>query len=302
MNNKPAYEELAKRLAEAEDIIEALRNQEVDAVVGKKNVLMLRLKETEDQLKKERDRLALLLRERDTLLQDLKQRSAELEAANQELESFSYSVSHDLKAPLRTLDGFSEAVLSEYGDKLDETGKDYLERVKKASQNMSQMIEDLLKLSHVTRADMDICNVNLTDLAGSIVDELKSMQPDRQVEFIIVPDMKASGDRQLLKILLRNLMENSWKYTSQSSDARIELGFISQEDNIAYFVKDNGIGFDMKYAEKLFQPFQRLHNNKDYPGTGIGLATAQRVIRKHGGRIWAESEIGQGATFYFTLG
>jgi PAS domain S-box-containing protein len=233
--------------------------------------------------------------------EDLKKYTADLEMANRELEAFSYSVSHDLRTPLRTLDGFSEMVIMDYGEKLDETGKDYLNRIRKASQTMSRLTEDILKLSRITRADMRRDEVNLSEMAGSIADELKVAQPGRQAEFIIASDIIVNGDKALLQILLRNLMENSWKYSSQRLNTRIEFGVSHQEARTVYFIKDNGIGFDMKYADKLFQPFQRLHTDKEFPGTGIGLATAQRVIRRHWGEIWADSEVGKGTTFYFTL-
>ncbi len=234
--------------------------------------------------------------------EDLKKYAADLETANKELEAFSYSVSHDLRTPLRTLDGFSEMVIMDYGDKLDETGKDYLNRIRKASQTMSRLTEDILKLSRITRADMRRNEVNLSEMAKSIADELKVSQPVRQAEFIIASDIIVNGDKALLQILLSNLLENSWKYSSQCLNTKIEFGVSRQETRLVYFIKDNGIGFDMKYADKLFQPFQRLHTNKEFPGTGIGLATVQRVIRRHGGEIWADSEIGKGTTFYFTLG
>ncbi len=232
----------------------------------------------------------------------LRKYTAELEAANKELESYSYSISHDLRTPLRTLDGFSEMVIEEYGDKLDETGKNYLNRIRKASQTMSQLTEDILKLSRITRAEMHKGRVNLSEMTASIADELKASQPERQAEFIIAPDIVVNGDKALLEILLRNLLENSWKYTGKCPDTRIEVGANRQDGKIVYSIKDNGVGFDMKYYDKLFQPFQRLHTSKDYPGTGIGLATAARVIHRHSGKIWTESEIGKGAIFYFTLG
>ena len=223
----------------------------------------------------------------------LKRYTAELEAANKELESYSYSISHDLRTPLRTLDGFSEMVIMEYGDKLDETGKDYLNRIRKAGQTMSQLTEDILKLSRITRSEMHKGRVNLSEMTASIADELKALHPERQAEFIIAPDIIVNGDKALLEILLRNLLENSWKYTSKCPDTRIEMGVNLKDGKIVYFIKDNGVGFDMKYYDKLFQPFQRLHTSKDYPGTGIGLATAARVIHRHSGKIWAESEIRQ---------
>ena len=287
MENKIDYEELVRKLAEAEDILEALRNQEVDAIVGKKNVLMVRLKEAEDQLKKQRNYLEKLV--------------SDLEAANKELESFSYSVSHDLRAPLRTLEGFSGMLLEDYGHKLDETGKGYLNRIRKAGQTMSQLIDDMLKLSRITRAEILKEEVNLGDLARTICDELKATQPDRQLECIVDPQIVVNADKQLLEILMRNLLDNSWKYSSKCPITRIEVGSASQNQKKIYFIRDNGIGFDMKYADRLFVPFQRLHSNQEYTGTGIGLAIAQRVTHRHSGKIWAESEVGKGATFYFTL-
>jgi PAS domain S-box-containing protein len=239
--------------------------------------------------------------ERERAEEVLKQRTAQLEAANRELESFSYSVSHDLRAPLRALDGFSEMVLEDYKDKLDETGKDHLNRIRKASHTMSQLIDDMLKLSRITRAEMLKDEVNLSELAQSIYDELKVTQPERQAEFNIAPLRLVDGDKQLLQILMRNLLENSWKFTSKCSQTRLKFEVNQQDGKKIYFITDNGAGFDMQYADKLFQPFQRLHTNKEYTGTGIGLAIVQRVIQRHGGRIWAESEIGKGTTFYFTL-
>ena len=287
MEPKPSYEELIGRLADLEEIIRALRNQEVDAVVGNKNVLMLRLKETEDELKRQRDNLDKLVRD--------------LEASNKELESFAYSVSHDLRAPLRTVESFSDVVLQDYGDKLDETGKDYLNRIREASKKMSQLINDMLKLSRITRAEILEEEVDLSDMAQSIYDGLKYAQADRQAEFIVAPEILVNGDRQLLQILMQNLLDNAWKYSSKCPNTRIEFGAKSDADKKVYFVMDNGIGFDMKHADRLFTPFQRLHSNREYAGTGIGLAIAQRVVQRPGGRIWAESETGKGATFFFTL-
>jgi PAS domain S-box-containing protein len=231
----------------------------------------------------------------------LRQRTVELEAVNQELEAFSYSVSHDLRAPLRTLDGFSEMVLEDYGDKLDKAGKDYLNRIRNASHTMSELIEAILKLSRISRAEKHLEEVDLSDIAKSIVEGLTRNQPVRQAEFIIEPDLIVKGDAALLRVALNNLLENAWKYTSKCSTTRIEFGINEEKGEKVYFIKDNGIGFDMQYKDKLFQPFQRLHTGNEYPGTGIGLATVQRVIKRHNGRIWAESEISTGTTFYFTL-
>ncbi len=226
----------------------------------------------------------------------------QLENANKELEAFSYSVSHDLRAPLRTMDGFSEAVLEEFGDKLEEAGKDYLNRIRTASQTMSHLIDDILKLSRISRAEMHRDKVNLSNLARSIIEEMQRNHPERQVEIIIAPDLMVNGDLALLRIALNNLLENAWKYTARCSITQIEVGVRTENGSQIYFVRDNGVGFDMRYSDKLFHPFQRLHSSKDYPGTGIGLATVQRVIHRHGGRIWAESVVEKGTTFYFTLG
>jgi PAS domain S-box-containing protein len=239
--------------------------------------------------------------ERKQAEEDLKHYTVELESANKELEAFSYSVSHDLRAPLRSLDGFSQAVIEEYGDKLDDQGKDYLNRVCKASQHMSSLINDLLKLSRLSRAETHFQDVNLSEIAQSIMEELQNTQPERKAEFISSPGIVVKGDKSLLTIALQNLLGNAWKFTSKCPQAKIEFGVEEQKGEKVYFIKDNGTGFNMQYSDKLFQPFQRLHSDKEYEGTGIGLATVQRVIRRHGGRVWAESENGKGATFYFTL-
>jgi PAS domain S-box-containing protein len=240
--------------------------------------------------------------ERKKAEESLKQYTTELESSNKELEAFSYSVSHDLRQPLRALDGFSWAVIEGYADKLDEQGKDYLDRVRKASQHMSELINDLLKLSRIARADIHFQNVNVSEIAQSIMEELKNTQPERKAEFMISPGIIVKGDKSLLTIALQNLLGNAWKFTSKCPQARIEFGVILQNGEKVFFVRDNGIGFNMQYSDKLFQPFQRLHSGKEYEGTGIGLATAQRIIRRHGGIIWADSEKGKGATFYFKLG
>jgi PAS domain S-box-containing protein len=233
--------------------------------------------------------------------EESKRYASELEAVNKELESFSYSVSHDLRAPLRALDGFSEMVIQDYGDKLDETGKDYLNRIRKASQTMSRLIDDLLKLSRIARIEMHEDKVNLSEIALTIVEELKANQPERQSQTFIAPEIWAKGDKELLRICLNNILQNAWNFTVRCPVASIELNLTEKNGECVYYVKDNGVGFDMQYADKLFQPFQRLHSEREFQGTGIGLTIAQRVINRHGGRIWAEAEIGKGATFYFTL-
>ncbi len=232
---------------------------------------------------------------------DLKRYASELEIANKELEAFSYSVSHDLRAPLRGIDGFSLAVLEDYGEKLDEQGKSYLNRIRKSSQLMGLLIDDMLKLSRTTRAEIHLEEVNLSEMAQSIAEELKQAQPERTAEFVIFPSVVVKGDKILLSALLRNLLENSWKFTGNIPEACIEFGTFKKNDGAVYFVKDNGAGFDMKYADKLFKPFQRLHSQTEYPGTGIGLANVFRIVRRHGGKVWAEGEQDKGATIYFTL-
>ncbi len=230
------------------------------------------------------------------------ERTAQLELANKELEAFSYSVSHDLRAPLRSIDGFSTALLQDYSDKLDETGKNFLRRVGKATQKMGVLIDDLIKLSRISRTELRRTQVDLSLLSQNIISELQRDEPNRNVEFIIAQELKAECDPNLINVVIENLLRNAWKYTSKKTNSCIEFNTIqNNEEKITYFVKDNGAGFDMKYAEKLFGPFQRLHSETDFPGTGIGLATVKRIINRHGGNVWAEAEIEKGATFYFTL-
>jgi two-component system sensor histidine kinase/response regulator len=227
--------------------------------------------------------------------------NAALEVVNKELEAFSYSVSHDLRAPLRTIDGFSQALLEDYVDKLDDEGKDNLQRVCSATKRMGELIDDMLNLSRVSRTEIRLETVDLSAMAQTIVAELRRSQPERQVEFVIADGMVATGDGGLLKAALENLLGNAWKFTGKRSTAKIEFGVTRQDGNLAYFVRDNGAGFDTAYADKLFGAFQRLHGQNEFSGTGIGLATVQRIIHRHGGRIWAEGKPDKGATFYFTL-
>jgi signal transduction histidine kinase len=226
----------------------------------------------------------------------------DLEHKNRELESFSYAVSHDLRAPLRRIDSFSRAVLESQGDKLDEAGRRYLERVREASQHMSELIDDVLYLSRVTRAELREHEVDLSALASLILTRLQEGEPARKVETKVRPGVIVTGDGQLLRIALENLLENAWKFTGKQPDGRIEFGVTNASGEPTYFVRDNGAGFDMTYADRLFGPFQRLHPHGEFPGSGIGLATVQRIVHRHGGRVWAEGLLGQGATFQFTLG
>ncbi|MDY6826080.1 MAG: cache domain-containing protein [Bacillota bacterium] len=249
------------------------------------------LKETENELKHLNEELEQRVRER----------TAELEQANQELTAFTYSVSHDLRAPLRSIGGFSAAVLEDYGERLDEQGVDYLKRVCASAHQMNNLIDELLKLSRVTRQELHRDSVNLTGMAEAYARHLREKDPQRRVEFVVAEGLEAFGDVALLRIALENMLDNAWKFTVASNPGRIELGCFKKESRKIYFVRDNGIGFDMAYAGDLFNPFRRLHPPDAYPGSGIGLSIVQRIIDRHGGRIWAEGKPGEGATFYFTL-
>ncbi|MCT7970089.1 PAS domain S-box protein [Laspinema sp. D1] len=247
------------------------------------------------------------------LEQRVKERTADLQSANQELEAFSYSVSHDLRAPLRAIGGFAKAVIEDYQTVLDETGKDYLHRVCAATERMNQLIDDLLSLSRVTRTQMQRKPVNLSKMAREIAMELQGTQGDRLVRFRLADCLIADGDPHLLQVMLENLLGNAWKFTSKTANAWIEFGISDRRvlppgqhspgtsNQPVYFVRDNGAGFNMSYADKLFVPFQRLHKPSDFEGTGIGLATVSRIVKRHGGQVWASSDVNQGATFYFTL-
>jgi len=240
--------------------------------------------------------------QRDQLEREVLQRTAELRASNQELESFAYSVSHDLRAPLRAIDGFSLALLEDYGERFDETAAAYLQRVRAATQRMGTLIDDMLQLSQVTRGEFSNQPVDLSALAHEIIRQLQEASPGREVLVSVAPDLVAVGDRHLLRVLLDNLLGNAWKYTGKEEQPRIEFGGLRQDGQQVFFVRDNGAGFNMQYLDKIFVAFQRLHPSHEFEGTGIGLATVQRIVNRHGGRIWAEAEEGEGATFYFTLG
>jgi len=234
------------------------------------------------------------------LEQRVQQRTTQLEAANKEMESFSYSVSHDLRAPLRALRGFTEVLLEAHASQLDSRGQDFLRRACAASFQMEKLIEDLLKLAQVSRADIQTEEVDLSQLAGDIAADLANSDSSRTAKFVIASECVARGDPRLIRLALDNLMRNSWKFSGKRSEARIEFGRTEGEDS-AFFVRDNGAGFDMAYSKRLFGVFQRLHAASEFPGTGVGLATVQRIVNRHGGRTWAVGAVDAGATFYFTL-
>jgi signal transduction histidine kinase len=254
------------------------------------------------------DELGQLAREANTMASNLDRNDTErrrmetaLKTTNKELEAFSYSVAHDLRAPLRGINGYSHALLEDYGDKLDAQAHQYLERIDAATQRMGELIDALLGLSRVTRAEFRREPVNLSNVAEAVVKQLRANNPNRSVDFVNAEGAVAQGDGPLLRALLENLLGNAWKFTGDKASPRIVFGVENGGDTPVYYVQDNGAGFDMAYAAKLFAPFQRLHTQREFAGTGVGLATVQRIVQRHGGRIWADGAVGQGATFRFTL-
>src|SRR5579883_1303877 len=232
---------------------------------------------------------------------EIEKRADELAAANHELEAFSYSVSHDLQAPLRAMGGFCQILMDEHAAQLDDTGRHYLERIDAASRRMTELIEGLLTLARLSRSTLKWQIVDISDLARWIARGLAEADPKRDVRFVVAPGLSAEGDRRLLQVVLENLLRNAWKFTAKHPKALIEVGSTAAGDECAFFVRDDGAGFDMAYSNKLFGAFQRLHLASEFEGTGIGLATVKRIVDRHGGRIWAEGEVERGATFYFTL-
>jgi signal transduction histidine kinase len=250
------------------------------------------------ELVRARDDLELRVEER---TEELQRTNLRLESANRELEAFAYSVSHDLRAPLRRMDGFSGFILDDYGDRLDEKGRHFLERIRAAAQRMGHLIDDLLRLSRLTKGELRPQEIELSEMARKITEELRASSGDRQVEFIIPDGLTVFGDLRLVRVALENLLGNAFKFTAEKACAVIKVGCEESEGETAFFVRDNGAGFDMEHADKLFGPFQRLHTGDRFQGSGIGLATVQRIIHRHGGRVWAEGNVDRGATFYFTL-
>jgi signal transduction histidine kinase len=264
---------------------------EVGLLITAFNEMLAEIQQRDDELRKAHDELE----------DRVAQRTRELLFANRELESFSYSVSHDLRGPVDALNGFTYVLLKEYGGRLDAKAKDLLEHIRGSGKRMMQLIDDLLNLSRVSSSVLQSESVDLSAIARSITDELSAREPERKIEFVISAVEKVDGDPRLLRIMLENLLRNSWKYTSSHPRARIEFGSSRENGRTVYFVSDDGAGFDPRSADRLFQPFQRLHPSAEFPGNGVGLATVQRIVRRHGGDIWAKAEVERGATFYFWL-
>jgi signal transduction histidine kinase len=263
----------------------------VPAILRAKVAVFVELYRAQQELRRYRTQLEHLVEERTTALT----------AINRELEAFSYLVSHDLRAPLLAFDGLSEALLADYGDKLDERAADYLQRMRRASQRMGDVFDGLQSLFQVTGGDIHREKVDVSAMAAEIVEELKASNPDRNVTVTIGPELSVSGDAQMVRILLGNLISNAWKFTAHKENATVEVGREGVDGETRLFVRDNGAGFDMIDAHKLFGAFQRLHSHSEFPGMGIGLATVRRIVNRHGGRCWAEGAVGEGATFYFVL-
>jgi signal transduction histidine kinase len=267
------------------------------------NTMSGKLAESQAALEREIDERKRAADTIERLNRELNHSVSQLLASNQELEAFAYSVSHDLRAPLRGIDGWSQAFIEDYGDRIDAQGKEYLDTVRAEAQRMGLLIDALLTLSRVARSEMKNERVDVSGLAETVVEGLKHAEPDRKVNVRITPGMAVTGDPMLLKVLLQNLIGNAWKFTTLRENSEIDIGVTTDDTGRdVYFVRDNGAGFDMAFAGKLFTPFQRLHSLAEFPGTGIGLATVQRIVRRHGGTVWAEGTAGTGATFYFTIG
>ncbi len=256
------------------------------AVTDQVTVAMIRMRNEADVLK---------------LGEDMAARNVELESVNKELESFIYSISHDLRAPLRTMGGFARMMVEDYTDRLDEKGRDYLGRIRNGSEKMTRLIDDLLNLAKISRQELNRMKIDLSKLSSSVVSELQEADPARNVEVLIAEGLTAFADRRLIEIVLSNLIGNAWKFTSHTENARIEFGVTNEDGKKVFFIKDNGAGFNPQYIDKMFWPFQRLHSDKEFPGTGIGLTIVERIIHRHGGKVWAEGEVGKGATIFFTL-
>ncbi|HEX7046367.1 MAG TPA: ATP-binding protein [Gammaproteobacteria bacterium] len=276
-------------------------NDLVAEVERSKNEMRRSSEEMQRQIEDRRQAELEVQRLNEELEQRVNERTDELERANKELEAFSYSVSHDLRAPLRAIDGFSQALLEDYANDLDATGKNYLGCARSAAQRMGRLIDDLLKLSRINRAEFHRSEVDLSAMVEEVLDELCARHPEQTVVRKITSGLTEDCDPQLVRIALENILGNAMKYSGKREQTAIEFGMRNYKGKSSYFIQDNGVGFEMKYADKLFGAFQRLHSSNDYPGTGIGLATVQRIVHRHGGEVWAESALDRGSTFYFTL-
>jgi light-regulated signal transduction histidine kinase (bacteriophytochrome) len=261
-------------------------------------IRQIREKELEVLVEKRTAELKQLNRELDQRVFD---RTAELAASNQELEAFSYSVSHDLRAPVRRIEGLIQAVIEDFASQMNQAGKDFLEKIRESTGEMNQLIEEFLKLARIARQELDKTELDMSRLAAEVTDDLARTDPGRKVMVNIHPGLKAMGDTRLIRIVLQNLLGNAWKYTGKNPSAEIEFACRKDHHQAIFFIRDNGVGFDMNHYDKLFAPFMRLHSDDQFTGTGIGLATVKRIIVKHGGKIWAQSEPGKGSTFYFTF-
>lgn len=292
-----AFLELDRQRSEIQD-----RKNRLEEIVEERTLELTRLNAQLRREISERKRAEAEVRKLNDGLEILVgRRTAQLEAVNKELEAFAYSVSHDLRAPLRAVEGFSRALTENYEAVLDKQGKDYLNKVSGEAGRMNRLIQDLLNLSRITRTEMRFQTVDLTGLTLDIVDMLQQGEPSRRVAVAIAEDLRTHGDPNLLRQLFENLLGNAWKFTGRREDAEIEVGSFKREGHDVYFVRDNGAGFNMEYADKLFVPFQRLHGTAEFSGTGVGLSTVQRIVTRHGGRVWAEGTEGRGAAFFFTI-
>jgi light-regulated signal transduction histidine kinase (bacteriophytochrome) len=275
------------------------RSEELERLLADCNS---RLTEARDGLQAERIARSDAEKEKRRLNEELDRQKTALRNVSQELESFSYSISHDLRAPLRHLIGFSGALVEDYAEGLEPTAKSYLDCIMRAGRKMENLVDALLGLSRIGRQDMTLLNLDLSQMARSFAACLREREPAREVAFNIQEQLPAHGDAVLLRAAVEQLMENAWKFTGKTAAAAIEVGSREEEGERVYYVRDNGAGFDLRFAERLFSPFQRMHREEEFPGIGIGLATVQRIISRHGGRIWVEAEPDHGATFYFTVG
>ena len=296
--DSPFAGKLLERLYEKPDRTEVYIEGRVIPIKTDKGFILV---STADDITERKKNEKEIKKMNEELEQKVTQRTAQLQATNKELESFSYSVSHDLRAPLRSIDGFSQALYEDCFQSINDRGKDYLKRIRSSTSTMAQLIEAMLNLARVNRAPMNLEKFNMSVLALSIIEEIRRNDPERVAEINIEPNLIEEADSTLIKAVLQNLFENAWKFTSLQSVTHIEFGSMNIPGGKAYFIRDNGVGFSMEYANKLFTPFQRLHLATEFTGTGIGLATVQRIIHRHNGRIWAESEVNKGATFYFTF-